>query len=100
MGSTRAPPSGALSGAGVRPRAGLSVDPRPPHEYNAGVPSSPPLATALRLPSHRPAPAWIPLAWTLLCGLLAAAMLAAPLAGSHVRTPAPAGPLAAPDEAA
>jgi hypothetical protein len=84
----------------VRALLGLPVDRRPPREYNPGVQSSLRLASALRLPSRRPAPDWIPLAWILLCGLLAAAILTAPLAGPRVQAPAPAAPLTAPDEAA
>jgi hypothetical protein len=62
--------------------------------HNAGVLRSLPLATGRGLPSLRPAPAW-----TLLFGLLAAALLAAPLAIPHAQTRPAAGPLAAPDEA-
>lgn len=53
------------------------------------------LQPRLGLPSARPVPAWIPLA-----GLVAAALLAAPLAFPRAQAPAAASTVAAPDEAA
>jgi hypothetical protein len=71
----------------------LSVDRVPRGDYNEGVLRSLTLPIGLGLPSRRPAPAWI-----LLFGLLAAALLAAPLALPHTPPRVSSGPPAAPDE--